>query len=284
MALKIASAAESQPGPGIEIHEDFVDRMEAVQNVNGEAKSLLLYLVADGEGSASGYQVKDENGNKKPVYTPGAIAVMHIRNYISRCFTDDPEMVLEHPASILKQAFMYANDVLAAWRTAKPELYGQFSTCVAAALYCEGILTIANTGNTRVSLLRIKKDNTLLFQTLTKDMTEGQALVDSGNLGQLDYYLSDTKTKLTSCLGPLKNPEIQIIRGFRPKKNDVILLTTKGIHFAIRPDVIVDIITNGKCDSCEDVVKALVEAATIEKYPDNMSAFMLWFVEDGEGT
>lgn len=51
-------------------------------------------------------------------------------------------------------------------------------------------------------------------------------------------------------------------------------MTTDGIHYAIRPEALSDIVLQS--GTCSDAAKSLIEAAKIEKYPDNMSALIAY--------
>ena len=46
---------------------------------------------------------------------------------------------------------------------------------------------------------------------------------------------------LTSGLGILPEPKLQILDNLSIKKNDILLMTTDGIHYAIRPEALSDI-------------------------------------------
>ena len=68
-------------------------------------------------------------------------------------------------------------------------------------------------------------------------------------------------------------PEIQLLAG-RIKDSDIILMTTDGVHYAIQPQAMAEIIL--KSQDCETAAYNLVDAAkNIIKYPDNMSAMLL---------
>lgn len=79
---------------------------------------------------------------------------------------------------------------------------------------------------------------------------------------------------LTSGLGILPEPKLQILDNLSIKKNDILLMTTDGIHYAIRPEALSDIVLQS--GTCSDAAKSLIEAAKIEKYPDNMSALIAY--------
>ena len=51
-------------------------------------------------------------------------------------------------------------------------------------------------------------------------------------------------------------------------------MTTDGIHYAIRPEALSDIVLQS--GSCADAAKSLIEAAKLEKYADNMSVIVAY--------
>ena len=74
-------------------------------------------------------------------------------------------------------------------------------------------------------------------------------------------------------IGLVVEPEIQLLAG-RIKDSDIILMTTDGVHYAIQPQAMAEIIL--KSQDCETAAYNLVDAAkNIIKYPDNMSAMLL---------
>ena len=60
------------------------------------------------------------------------------------------------------------------------------------------------------------------------------------------------------------------------QEQDLVLMTTDGIHYALRPDAMSEIILNSPPEGTE-ATNALVNAAkNIVKYPDNMSAMLIY--------
>lgn len=83
------------------------------------------------------------------------------------------------------------------------------------------------------------------------------------------------RLKLTSGLGKIIDPKIEIFNG-QMKDTDIVLMTTDGIHYALRPDAMTEIILNSPPEGTE-ATKALIKAAKeIVKYPDNMSAMIVY--------
>lgn len=58
------------------------------------------------------------------------------------------------------------------------------------------------------------------------------------------------------------------------RPTDLVVLTTDGVHYAVQPEFMADIIL--KSGSCQEASYNLVQAAKVEvKYPDNMSAMVV---------
>ena len=99
-------------------------------------------------------------------------------------------------------------------------------------------------------------------------------MVLSGLITEEQYYTHLDRLVLTSGLGVLPKPRIQILEDISLKKDDIILMTTDGIHYAIRPEALSDIVLQS--GSCADAAKSLIEAAKLEKYADNMSVIVAY--------
>ena len=75
-------------------------------------------------------------------------------------------------------------------------------------------------------------------------------------------------------------PEIQTLKG-KFRQNDMFILTSDGVHYAIRPEYISKIILDSTA-SCEAATYNLIMAARdVSKYPDNMSAMIV--IEKNQG-
>ena len=93
-----------------------------------------------------------------------------------------------------------------------------------------------------------------------------------------ESYERPNRTSLASGLGNFMLPEIQVFDS-RLKEKDILLMTTKGIHFSIRPDAIAEIVMSSA--NCEIATASLVQAGKMLKYVDNMSAIMVYLTPVG---
>lgn len=124
--------------------------------------------------------------------------------------------------------------------------------------------------DTRLYIIRNGKVN-----LITHDHTQAYELLQEGKIDSETYYVHDGRLKLTSGIGKIINPRIDTISG-KLQEQDLVLMTTDGIHYALRPDAMSEIILNSPPEGTE-ATNALVNAAkNIVKYPDNMSAMLIY--------
>lgn len=254
---KYIIGATSDIGPEREIQEDYVDYKELDDN-------NLLAIIADGSAS------------RKEIPQPAAIVTTEIIDYIAELFDKHPDYLLEDPSYFLKAAFIHANRVLNAFKLGNDEIYGGFAASITACLFTEdGYVFFAHCGNTRFCVIRGNR----MIQA-TDDYTVGNEKLKSGEITEDAYYVSMYRLQVTSALGMMATPEIQTGR-VKVKKGDVYLLTTDGIHFAIQPEYIQDIVLNSQ--DAVDASRSLMEASRdVVKYPDNMTALVAYMVIDDE--
>lgn len=232
-----------------ESQEDFVQYKELGNN--------LLCVIADGTGS-----VREHS-------QPATIVVMDIIETFSNIYKKEPEILKEKPEFFLELAMRSANRILGALKMGNEELFYGYAASVTCCYITEDQkLYVAHSGNTRLYLMR----NGLLKQ-LTKDHTKAAELLNEGKIDLGTYHVHPDRLKLTSGLGVVLDPEIQVFRGSL-KDQDLLLLTTDGIHYAIQPEAMAEIIL--RSEDCIPATQNLIDAAkNIIKYPDNMSAILI---------
>lgn len=218
----------------------------------------------------------DGAGSKCSSLQPAAIAANHICETIKRIYQTSPHLFLSNTALFLQEAVISANQVLGAFRKGNEELYAGFGSGVTCCVCSEnGKITFAHTGNSRIYLIRIHPKNRLpIMRQLTRDHTKAQRLLDEGHITSEQYHTHPDRLVITSCLGITSEPIIQTYTGSL-KKDDILLMTTDGIHYAIIPDAMMQLVI--AAENCDSAVKALIEAAKMQKYPDNMSAVVIWY-------
>lgn len=242
--------ATSDIGVKRESQEDFVHFKEL-------GKSCLLGIVADGTGSRKEYP------------QPAAIVTMEIIDYIEEIYNSNTELFMQDPEFFITIAMKQANKILGAFKMGNEELFSGYATSITCCLlFDDGRMYVGHSGNTRLYLIR----NGMINQ-LTKDHTKAAELLNEGKIDVNTYHVHPDRLKMTSGIGVVVDPEIQTFTG-KIKENDLILLTSDGIHYAIQPNAIAEIVL--KSNDCVNASKNLIDAAkNIIKYPDNMSAMII---------
>lgn len=237
------------------------ERQEDYFRFNELDETHLLCILADGTGS------REENPR------PAAICVEHILSKVQELYGSKKGRPLfkKAPEYFLKLCLESANEILGGFRFANEELYSGYAASLTCALFSDekGSVRVyaAHAGNTRLSLLR---DG--MLRPLTRDHTRAMDLVREGKIDMEQYYTHPGILNLTSGLGIMTDPQIQTVKG-PLHDNDICIMTTDGIHYAIRQDAIAEIVLNS--ESCEQASANLIAAARELKYPDNASAVVI---------
>ena len=249
---KYICGATSDIWVGREQQEDFVQFCELDEET-------LLCIVADGTGSMP----------QRP--QPASIVAMDIIENIKDSFGEKPDLLIKYPKFFLEKAMNDANRILGAFQMGNEELFSGYSASVTCCLFLpDRKIAIGHSGNTRLYIIRNGKVN-----LITHDHTQAYELLQEGKIDSETYYVHDGRLKLTSGIGKIINPRIDTISG-KLQEQDLVLMTTDGIHYALRPDAMSEIILNSPPEGTE-ATNALVNAAkNIVKYPDNMSAMLIY--------
>lgn len=255
MVNKFLYGGLSDVGYKRELNEDYVSIIELDDDT-------IFAIIADGAGS------------KTTTMQPASIVVREMNEIVKRVFEQDKELLIANAEIFLSEAILAANRVLGAFKIANEELYSGFGASVTCCLLTsDNKITFAHTGNTRLYLIRINKDGGLSVKQLTQDQTKGKKLVNEGLITLEQYHAHPDRLIITGGLGMAIEPMIQAYSG-KIKDLDFLLLTTDGIHYAIKPEPMAEIVV--RSDKCEDANKALVEAAKSLHYNDNMSSIVIF--------
>ncbi len=255
---KLLYAGESDVGFQRRVNEDFL--------LVREIGDVVVAIIADGSGSTGS------------TFQPASIAALEIINIISRLCDEDFEVFKENAEVFLSEALRTANRVLGAFQTANEELYNGYAASLSCCVFIDNEMIFAHVGNTRINLLRKnKKTGETNITLLTKDQTEGQKLLDEGRCTFEEYHLLPERLRIIGGLGVASEIDIQTFR-MPLRENDFVLMTTDGIHYAIRPDAFLELLR--RCDTCQEGVKGLISASKELEYADNMSAILLWNLPD----
>lgn len=236
------------------IQEDYI-----LFNDHDFGDDILFACIADGSGS------------KDSMFRPGAIVSHQVEKSLKRIYKKDKELFTTHSKIFLEEAFQSANNTLIGFKLGdETERIGFASTLSGILLERNGILTFAHVGNTRIYLIR---DGNVL--QLTKDHTEAQKLVDNGTITEENYYTAIERLRLYNGIGITDEPEVQTAK-IRLKKNDVIVMTTDGIHYSYNSKAFFEILM--RTETLDEAAKEMVKTALdLRNYPDNISANIIWY-------
>lgn len=250
----------SSLGHNRDVNEDFVFVKELGTNT-------LLTIVADGNGSAPS------------TLQPAQIAARQIGKFIEDIFDNgnNEKLLIDNAAVLLKEALVSVNHVIGAFRTANEEIYSGFSCAMTCALFGTDSndvdrMTYAHIGNTRLYLIRGNADGNAAIRQLTKDQTVAQKLVDDKQITEEQYYYVPERNQLLCPLGVFSSPQIDTFSG-KIKKDCLFLLTTDGIHYAIKPDAIAELVLSN--DNLDNASRTLCEAAESLHYNDDYAAVLI---------
>lgn len=213
--------------------------------------------------------ISDGMGSMPSSLQPAAIVCNEAAETVQRMWDMDESLVLENPGIILREALYSANRVLGMFKAVDEEKYAGFNAAITVLLVYDNVrFAFAHVGNCRLNLIRVK-DGTGNIKQLTTDHTRAMELLNAGKIDINEYVQHPDNYRLTSVLGVVTNFKVQEFSGsLKPK--DILLLTTDGIHFGIRPDAMMSLIMNAY--DWKSATSALTQAAKMEKVADNGTA------------
>lgn len=245
----------SNVGYDREVNEDFFMFLDL------DPETLFVAL-GDGMGS------KPETEKQ-----PAAIACAEAVDTVKRMWNLDKDTFLEHPELVLQEAMYSANRVVGCFKAMDEEKYGGFNTTLTLLLvYNKTNFCFAHAGNCRINLIRFSKDAAPIIKQLTVDHTGAMELFNDGIISADEVSVHPDRNKLTSVLGMVNNFQMQVFSS-KLKSGDLLVLTSDGVHYAIKPESMLQLIA--EAGEWKAATLALVEGAKMEKYPDNASAIIV---------
>ena len=130
-------------------------------------------------------------------------------------------------------------------------------------------------------MIKVNKGGQPIINQLTLDHTEGFEKLARKEITEELYLTGLEKLKLTSALGVFSDPDIQTSTS-RFEKNNIIVMTTDGIHYPLWQASILELVL--KAENTSSACKALIDAAKIMQYPDNMSAMVIYSLPEETAT
>lgn len=230
-------------------------------------KNTYLFIIADGSGMVN------EQMN------PAEIACVEVSNYVKRQYDHGREYLIQNADYIMEEALYTANRVLGAFHVVNEEKYSGFGCCMTACLVYDNKFTFSHSGNTRLHLIKANKEKKPVIIQLTADHTEGYEKLVLNQINEKQYLSGTDKLNLTSGLGIYSSPVIQTMTN-KLKPGNIIVMTTDGIHYPLWQSAIMELTLKAK--DTLSAAKALIDAAKIQQYPDNMSAMIVFSPIEGD--
>lgn len=232
-------------------------------------EETYLFIIADGSGMVN------ENMN------PATIACMEVFQFLKRQYDHDKDYLIDNAEFLMEESLYVANRVLGTFHIVNDETYSGFGSCMTACLIYKKFLTFAHCGNTRLHLIKAAKDNDHgpTIHQLTVDHTKGYELLAKGKITEEQYLQGLEKLQLTSGLGIFSNVDIQV-SSTRLPDNSILVMTTDGVHYPLWQQTVLELTL--KAENTLSAAKALIDAAKIQKYPDNMSALVIFSIPDSK--
>ena len=170
-----------------------------------------------------------------------------------------------HPVSLLGKAIHTANDKVAGKAETDPSLSGMGTTVVAAVVE-DGILYVANVGDSRLYLLDADH-----IEQITHDHSLVEEMIRMGQLKREDARTHPERNVITRAVGvsvPVKVDFFDV----NLEEGDIILLCSDGLTTMLEDGEIFGIVK--KSASLEQAVERLVEEANKNGGKDNISVIL----------
>lgn len=232
--MSVNFSGKTDLGYKMDLNEDLIVA-ESLSD-NKEMDDDYLLMVLDGNGAS----IKAQQ-NPEMVVQPVYLVANTIKSVLKKAYREHRATFLSDPMIFLKVAFEAANLALGTFRMGDEEIYGNFSSCVTAVFFHGDKGYGLHCGNTRAYLFKKSKDGGMKLVQLTKDHTVAQLKVDSGELDARDYYLHPDRINLYSTIGMSADPVFMPFN-VNLKEDEMLLLSTDGLHYAQTSEDIVNII------------------------------------------
>lgn len=249
----IEYSGKSDIGCNRTLNEDYVNMVK----FNDDD---YLAIIVDGAGSL--------NVELQPAFIVGNEVIDIVR----RILTEDYNSFCDNICLFLKEALLVSNRVFAALQMGNEELYGGFRASATIVFLHKKNIYMAHTGNTRAYIMR-QNNKGIQFLQISHDFTKYQKLVDEYKIQPNSRQITPEHMMIIGAIGTQAEPQIQTTE-LEMNRNDIILLTTDGIHYCLTQNDIQNFIL--KSDTCDDIAKTLIETAKSLNYSDNMSAIAIW--------
>jgi serine/threonine protein phosphatase PrpC len=247
----VRSALLSHLGKKRRRNEDFATFAEP-ESADDLRRSGRLYIVADGVGGGP----------------DGGKASHQAAEMVLAAYYADPD---EDPGARLRRAMQQAGNAL----FGEEQPGGQHmhsATTMVAVVVREGLLTVANVGDSRAYLIRAGTAS-----QITRDHSAAAELLREGRISEEAPFDSDLRNQLLRSVGGERDVNVDIFPDIALHPGDRILLCSDGLSRYCRAQDIARLAGHGEP---EQVVRDCIDFANARGGADNITALL---VEIGPG-
>jgi len=221
------------------------------------SRDALFLVVADGMGG----------------HLHGEIAAHIAVQFLIEAFQKQARPHLEDPHRFLIDAITNAHLAIISYAEGKQLLETPRTTCVACVIQ-SGTAYWAHVGDSRLYLIRDGR-----VDTVTKDHSRVQQLIDMGRVREEAAANHPDRNKVFNCLGQINLPRIDISRRMVLRNNDTLILCTDGMWGPLSARTIVEALLR------QDILKAMPELMNAAETRagaegDNLSALAVTWLEE----
>lgn len=217
-------------------------------------EEIYVYIVADGMG-----------GHRKGEFASN-LTVNIFKEEIEKNFEQIKTGELP-VAKFIKDTVERANKDI--YNISKKEIEnGTIGTTIVILVVKDDKAYIGHIGDSRAYLIRER-----MIQKLTIDHSLVEALVKSGSITREEARVHPQRNIITKAVGTNEDIDIEI-KSFELEKEDIILLSTDGLHGVLNEDYIIDKI-NETPEDLDGVCKDLIYEANELGGPDNITILMI---------
>ncbi|MDE6635900.1 MAG: SpoIIE family protein phosphatase, partial [Lachnospiraceae bacterium] len=176
----------------------------------------------------------------------------------------DSELIT--PVSILEEAVRKSNKRVIEVAATSPEYEGMGTTLVISTIL-EGVLYVANIGDSRLYVLRDS------LEQITEDHSLVEEMVKSGELAKENVRSHPNKNIITRALGIGSNVEADYFQ-FEVMENDIILMCSDGLTNMVE-DIDIEYTIKSSRDNPQKAMMELLSKANEAGGKDNITVLVV---------
>jgi serine/threonine protein phosphatase PrpC len=221
------------------------------------SRESLFMVLADGMGG----------------HLHGEIAAQIAVQFLIEAFQRQARPKIADPHRFLLDTITSAHLAIQSYAETKQLLETPRTTCVACIVQ-NGSAFWAHVGDSRFYLIRDGR-----IETVTKDHSRVQMLVDAGRMRPEAMQAHPERNKIFNCLGQLHPPRVDISRKTALKHNDTLILCSDGFWGPLPQSLVIETLLR------KDILKAMPELMNTAELRagaegDNLSIVAMTWQED----